>query len=155
MTDLAAQRQRERNVGNIEAFSEKNDTNVQGALDKIAAYIPSEVIGTYVAVSGILASDSTSTKWIIFILALLLIPALALLGNALAKKKGLPASSNRATLFVILLAAFAFCAWAAALPDNPLVSYSKDATRYGGVAVIILAVLLPRAAELLDIGPQS
>jgi hypothetical protein len=156
MADQAALRQREREtVKALESSSGLRDSNVNGALDKIAAYIPSEVIGTYVAISGIVAPKSADTKWIIFGLALLLIPMLTLLGNALAKKRGLPAPGGRATLIIILLAAIAFCAWAAALPDNPLVACWADATRYGGGAVIVLAVLLPRVAELFDIAPQN
>jgi len=153
MSNLAAERETNL-VTSVTPSAAPTSPEVQSALDKIAAYIPSEVIGTYVAISGILLPTSANPKWIIFGIALLLIPLLTLVGNAIAKKRGLTAPSGRATVWIIVLACVAFCAWALALPDNPLVDYYDDASRIGGVAVIVLAVLLPQVAELLGISPR-
>lgn len=154
MSSLAAQRETNL-VDGVQASSGKQDVAIQGALDKIASYIPSEVIGTYVAISGIISSDTVVAKWIIFGFSIVLIPILTLIGNALAKKRGLAPPTPLSTFYIILLACVAFCAWAAALPDNPLVAYYDGATRIGGAAIILLAVLLPRFAELLNIAPRD
>lgn len=121
MSNLAAQRETDL-VKKVQASSGRRDAEIEGALDKIASYIPSEVIGTYVAICGIIASDSAMAKWIIFGVSIVLIPILTLMGNALARKRGLTAPTPRSTFYIILLACVAFCAWAAALPDNPLVA---------------------------------
>ena len=154
MSNLAAQRETDL-VKKVQASSGRRGAAIEGAIDKIASYIPSEVIGTYVAVSGIIASESAMAKWIIFGASISLIPILTFMGNALAIKRGLTAPTPRSTSYIILVACVAFCAWAAALPDNPLVTYCDGATRIGGAAIIVLAVVLPRVAELLDIVPKD
>lgn len=155
MSDVAAAHQTRLITPAAAAADEAAPQNVEGALDKIATYIPSEVIGTYVAITGIFDADSDAGKWVIFVLALLLIPLLTLFGNAEAAKKGLTPPTGRATLLTILIAGVAFCAWAAALPANPLLAFTEQATRIGGAAVIVLAIVLPKAAALLDIAPRT
>jgi hypothetical protein len=154
MSNLAIQREANL-VEGVEPSAGKAGPAVQGALDKIAAYIPSEVIGTYVAISGIISPQSALPKWIIFGLSLLLIPVLTLINDALARRRGQTLPSGRARLYVIRRAGVAYCAWAAALPGNPLVAYYADATRIGGAAVILLAAVLPPLAEFLEIAPKG
>jgi hypothetical protein len=136
------------------ADSDRQGPSVQGSLEKVSAYIPSEVIGIYVAGLGIFAPDHVHAKWILFGVSLILVPVLVLVGQAVARKRGLPAPPGKASIVVILFAVVAFCAWAAAMPSNPLLDQFPEATRVGGFAVIILAALLPQAANLLDITPK-
>jgi len=125
----------------------------QAALERITAYIPSEVIGIYVAVIGILATPSAHGKWLIFGGCVLLIPFFMWLGYKAAQRKNLPVPSRRAFVLLLVLAVVAFVAWGAALPDTPFQVFTADATRFGGAAVIILGYLIPSIADAFDLTP--
>ena len=70
-------------------------------MEKVTAFIPSEVIGAYVALSGLLAplykSDEFKWKWVLFFICLGLIPIVMALSYALRRKDGLPTPSCSST----------------------------------------------------------
>jgi hypothetical protein len=133
---------------------------LDSAMEKITAFIPSEVIGSYVAVLGIVAPQSDRGKWAIFGIGVLLIPLFMWLGY-LTKKKQLAGSSpttslskvktNAAILFVFAL--LAFVVWAAALPGTPFLSISQHATAIGGACVIVVTGIMYKIADVLDLVP--
>lgn len=126
---------------------------VQSAIEIITAYIPSEVIGLYVAGIGILEPEG-DMKWLLFGFALFLIPIVIWLSLIIKRGQNshfrleLPAKQFCA---ITSLAVLAFVAWAAALPRTPFETFSVNATRYGGFAVLVLAAILPRIGQLLGL----
>jgi amino acid transporter len=120
-------------------------------MEKISAFIPSEVIGICVAGCGILSPQQDSEKWWIFAISMALIPIFMLLNFIGQRKKGNLTVSTRISLVLILFALVAFVAWAAALPGTPFLSLTPRATAIGGWAVVILALVMYKVADLLDV----
>ena len=127
---------------------------VQSAMEKVATFIPSEVIGLYVAGFGILSPEAESSKWWIFGICFALIPIIMLLNYAIQKKRSVQTPKLWISLVLFVFAAVAFVAWAAALPDTPFLTFSPQATEYGGYTVMILAVVMYKAAEVLGVVPR-
>jgi hypothetical protein len=132
---------------------------LDSAMEKITAFIPSEVIGSYVALLGIISPQTERGKWVIFFICLLLIPVYMLFGYLSKQKKrngeqSAPAS-KRDTAILFVLASVAFVSWAAALPGTPFLSISTHATVIGGACVIIITSLMYKVAELFDLVPNS
>jgi amino acid transporter len=128
---------------------------VQSAMERVAAFIPSEVIGIYVAGFGILSPQTDAEKWVVFGISLALIPVLMGL-NYVQQKKHTGADVDVRIMSILLIFAItAFIAWAAAMPGTPFLSVTPRATAVGGWAVVILAIVMHRVAELLDVIPRS
>jgi hypothetical protein len=132
-------------------------SRLDSAMQKITAFIPSEVVGIYIAVFGILApaeTDNVMKWWIFGICAGLLIPFFIGIGYLAKKKKREPIPTVPVLLTLLVCALIAFAAWACALPDTPFQQvFGDSATRYGGGAVIVLAAVLYKIAELFDAVP--
>jgi len=127
--------------------------SVESALEKITAFIPSEVIGLYVSGVAIFSPQEAQTKWGIFFICLALIPAFMSLDYMLRKKRQAPIANRKTNAVLFIFAGAAFTAWAAALPDTPFLSFSSRASQIGGWAVILLAAFMYKVAELLDVAP--
>jgi hypothetical protein len=125
---------------------------VSTAMEKIAAFVPTEVIGLYVSGLGILAPTSDAGKWLLFCVCALMIPLIMWIGFRDNQQKNLPAPSARIALILFGLAVVAFVAWASALPSTPFISLvGERAHLYGGFAVIVLSILMPKIASLLRV----
>ena len=128
-------------------------------MQKITAFIPSEVVGIYIAVFGILAPAETDnvTKWWIFgICAVLLIPFFIGMGYLAKKRKKEPTPTRPVLLILLACAVVAFAAWACALPGTPFQQvFGGRATQIGGAAVIVLALVLYSVAEELNAVPAK
>ena len=87
---------------------------LDSAMEKITAFIPSEVIGSYVAVLGIISPETNLGKWVIFGICLLLIPVFMLLSYLTKKKQAKDgqstSTSTRDTAILLVFAAVAFVA---------------------------------------------
>lgn len=134
-------------------------SKLDSAMQKITAFIPSEVVGIYIAVVGILApapADNVMKWWIFGICAGLLIPFFIGIGYLAKKKKNEPVPTLTVLITLLVCALIAFAAWACALPDTPFHQlFGDDATRYGGGAVIVLAAVLYQIAEYLNAVPAK
>jgi len=131
---------------------------LDSAMEKITAFIPSEVIASYVAILGLISPDTPTGKWIIFAICLVLIPAYMYLGYLTKKKQAKEKQSTpkRADTFLLMIfAAVAFIAWSMALPGTPFASLFPRATTIGGVAVIIVTSFMYKVADLLDLVPKT
>lgn len=131
--------------------------DIQTAIDKVATYIPTEAVGVYVAVVGILSPIGIVLGWVLLAIGVAFVLALVFLNESLQARKR-PANNGSTSpprlLKVCLLGVVAFVAWAAALPVSPFQEFGAEASKYGGVAVIVLAGLLPRLAEYWGIQPN-
>jgi hypothetical protein len=59
------------------------------------------------------------------------------------------------TSVLLIFAMVAFIAWAAALPGTPFLAFTARATAIGGWAVVILAIIMYKVADLLDVVPKD
>jgi len=107
-------------------------------LERVARFIPSEVLAVYVPVVAILDLRGDVGRWAVFGCALALIPLILWLRSSAEQ----PLGRERA-LAIWLIGTIAFVAWAAAIPSGPFQTFTEDATRFGGAAVIVVSVLLP------------
>lgn len=141
------------------------------ALEKITAFIPTEVIGIYIAGVGIMPVEAVAepgepapvsvVQWAIFWVALALVPIFVTVNAALLNRALQPGSKLK-PLKVMLLVGFggvAFCAWALALPETPfrdLVTVDGiSATQIGAFAVVVLGLLMPSLAKLAGVGAEG
>jgi hypothetical protein len=131
---------------------------LDSALAKIAAYIPSEVIATYLAVLGIWQPDSKAERWACFGVNSGLLAALCVLGWAL-QRQAAPTPAKRPTLqhlfWVFIIAAVAFVTYAMAVPGSAFTSVWSDATKFGGIAALLLAAVLPSFGKLVGVDPEA
>jgi quinol-cytochrome oxidoreductase complex cytochrome b subunit len=130
-------------------------TTVDTAMEKITAFIPSDVIGIYVAGLGVFSPQTDANKWYVFGVSVLLIPVLMLLNYFDQKKRNKPTPGPRIVAVLVVLALVAFVAWAGAMPGTPFLVFTPYATEIGGWAVVILALIMYKLADLLDIVPKT
>ena len=124
------------------------------SLAKTADYIPSDVLATYLAMWGLISPNSTVAKLVVCCAALLAV-VLPLLNWAVSQRLSSagsrPALSKQ--LWVIAMGLVAFTAYAMTMPNSIFAEWFDAAPMTGGLAAIVLAVLLPPLAEFLDISP--
>src|SRR4051812_16517392 len=109
MVALGVERQRQAETRAAAAPAEDGaaKNRVVAAMESVSAFIPSEVVGIYVAGFGILSPESDGGKWWIFFICLALIPLLIGL-NYLAQVKQTGAETRLPVPFA--LTAFALIA---------------------------------------------
>lgn len=132
------------------------------ALNRIAEFIPAEVIGVYTALWGLTDPGSAAAKWAVFGVGLALVPVVFVLTYMVSRRRAAaagagvrPARSLRVSVPLLVFALLAFVAWAAAMPGNPFTELSEHALRFGGGAVLVLGLLLPMAAEALGLAKSA
>ncbi len=129
----------------------------KSAIERVAGFIPSEIVGAYV---GILALFSPGAgdfplKWGIFLVVLALIPLYIWVAVKLTSKRKMDAGESvvklgaRAWAWSILAPLVAFVTWAGALPDSPFEQLGSLANRIAAAFALILAIFMPKIAELL------
>jgi hypothetical protein len=122
------------------------------ALAKVTAYIPTEVLAIYVPALGIANTSRYLWLWIIFGISAFLVLVFVWLHNDARRVR---VHRRRRFALVVLFALVPFVAYAAAIPDTPFKQITSAAPRVGGIAVLILAVLLPELAKRWHIRPQT
>ena len=131
-----------------------DQAKLNSAMEKITTFIPSEVVGLYVASLGIIAPVTPEAKWWIFGICVVLVPIFLLFTYLIQKRKN-QAPGVRVLVILILFGLFAFVAWASALPSTPFLQFTDKATEIGGAFVIGAALFLYRFAEALGIVPGN
>jgi threonine/homoserine efflux transporter RhtA len=161
MVGLGMKRQNEASTATAEAASSETPSadlkeTVQDALSKLTAFVPSEVVGLYIAGLGTLTPATSVGKWCIFGICMLLIPAFMWVSYLIQKKQADKENPTPRRWFILLVFAWvAFIAWSAALPSTPFLDIDPRATVIAGVAVLALSSLMSKLARALDIAPQS
>jgi hypothetical protein len=108
-------------------------------------FVPTDIVGAYVSISGVVNSNRRKDQWIIYGGCLLLIPALLYFGSRAKAADG--ASVISRLFYLTLMGVFAFTAWVAALPSTPFIDLlGGNAPRWGTGSLIVLGLLLPRIA---------
>jgi hypothetical protein len=137
--------------------------DAKSALELITTWIPTEVVAVYVSLVGLFAPASDLGRWVLFGIGAALVPSFVFIDGALLNKRasqkweergnatGPPRISLRRLGLVTVLAIIAFVAWSMALPNTPFLTWFSDPTRYGGGAVVVLSLAMPKLSELLDL----
>jgi hypothetical protein len=145
----AAGRQVKGSAASADATKIKEVTD--SAMQKILSFVPAEVIGIYIAGFGIFTPKTVQGKWWIYGLCIGLIFVLMLLDYFLNLKKALPVPNWWRFLVLLILAVVGFSTWAAALPETPFLAFDPRATLVAGFVAPILALAMPRIAQLFDL----
>jgi hypothetical protein len=126
----------------------------ESAMQKVLAFVPAEIIGIYVAIFGIATPKSANAKWTVYAICVAVLLALMLFNYFLSRKKKETVPNWWRLLLIIGLALVGFTAWAAAMPETPFLACHPRATMAAGIAAPILALLMPKIAELCDVAPK-
>lgn len=138
--------------------------DVQSAVERVTEWIPTETVGLYVALLGLLSPEGSKGRWVLFGAGIALTIGFLLLNSALIHKRAVAkweeaengeprppriALWRQGVLLVVCVVSFA--AWACALPATPFLSLWSNATTIGGVAVLVLATATPKVAEICGV----
>jgi len=113
---------------------------VAQSVKQITDNIPSEVLGTYLVVIGLVASSVASVQWILYAIFVLL-AALAVWAATSAKARREGARSNPPPLRM-LVAAVSFAVWAAAFPGSVFNTLGWYSPELGSAALVVVAFAL-------------
>ena len=128
--------------------------DVAKAIAAVAAYFPTETIGTYLAVLAILQPTSDGSRWA-FYAVFLAFTALVVLYYGWKKAHATTGAQidRRSLVWLLIFSAVSFTLWSATTPWTPFKELTNDAQKYAGAAIIGLSPLLPMAAQVLRISP--
>ncbi len=62
--------------------------DVDSALERIVQWIPSEVVGSYVALLGLFGPNGADARWVLFLIGVALVVVFLLVNSALVNKRG-------------------------------------------------------------------
>lgn len=136
-----------------------DEGTVTKALDVVMAYIPTEILTLYVAVTAVLhdGSDSGATTdpgrtlfWI-FLVATPVVVWTIYAGKFRPIQKRLPLKISEWPRWEMVAAIIAFAAWAFALPGGPF----EVARGLAGIGVLVVSVVLGLAALVFKPLPAS
>ncbi len=137
-----------------EGDSAEPDSTLQSAIRLVAAYIPSEAIGIYIAVLGLLnpSTDATSNdvlvvRLICFVIGLVVavsLPFATFKGGNLTRRE-----QRRRQVIVAILAAVAFALYAATMPSFFLSGtiLTIGVSQWAAVLAVLAALFLPIVAR--------
>ncbi len=131
---------------------------LDSTLAKIAAYIPGEVVATYVAVLGIWQPKTRAASWGCFAAGMGLLIAIAWIGWALQRKAAATPAAQptlQHLAWVFLIGAVAFTTYAMAVPGSAFAFEWSDATKFGAIAAFLLAAVLPSFGKLVGVDPDA
>jgi hypothetical protein len=154
MVSLAVQRRREKTELGDEAAAGDADQQMT-QLEKVSAFIPSDVVTVYVAGLGILTPSEAIARWVWFAIGLVLVPVFVAIGIALEKRKSGIWPGWTAGFLLVIFGLLSFTAWAASLPNTPFLLVVSNATQIAALAVIVLASIMYPVAEYFDIVPKA
>lgn len=142
-------------IGRADTAAEGKKGAVSDALSAISAYIPSETLGGYIAAVGLFKTGDNVAQWAIYAGALLITLFLVFYYFSTKQQPGAATKVAKLRNLGILwaLSAISFTVWASAVPASAFTQFSDNATRFGGVAALALAIILPKASELLKVSP--
>jgi len=144
------------------ATAERRDTQSTGstALKAIAAYIPTEVIGLYLAALaavragentlGAVASAAELTTFYVFIIGTPVFVWLVYAGKAKTGGAKLPLSPGQWPIWEMFASAVSFSAWAYALPESPFTRFSWYTTALGTFVVLVASTVLGLLAPIFQ-----
>lgn len=119
-------------------FQANASTKIDGYFDKLIKYIPSEIVGAWIAIKGLVASDNDVPQdnllWILLLIFIFITTAYIFKQTSEPKKK--PAKTQ------ILFSTVAFIVWVFALGE-PFSSLTFYRPVYGSLVLIIYNLAVP------------
>jgi hypothetical protein len=143
-------------VADSDKQSQDAASSVHQTLGLIVAYIPSEILVTYVAVVAAIQSDpgaGHTGEWIAFWLFLVLSPSVCWALYATKLRHGgspLPLHPKRWPHWPMAAATIAYAVWAYTLPATPFASFSWYQPAVGTVALLLVTMLLGLLAPMFQ-----
>jgi hypothetical protein len=129
-------------------------------LEKLASFVPTEVITAWAAAVGLLVPTAHWQRWLIFAAAVAVMIVLIVLNSALLRKQvqdhSRPVAAAAATsgmLRLIAISTIAFTIWAFAAPGSPAIMWGEDTTRLFAVVALFVTPVLYKAAQLWGLAP--
>lgn len=125
-------------------------------INQITRWIPTETIAIYVALLALLAplaaqSPSYTSRWVLFSIITAANPVVIVLLTMAKTKSG---DAFKIPVFEMIIAPFAFAAWAFALPDTPLNSISGYGIRWNTAVLTVTTVAITLVANALHRSPN-
>lgn len=143
------------------AASKNEKPNTQSAasdaLSALAAFIPTEVIGTYIAAIAVTAPavagsarqvDGAFLFWG-FLIAVPIIVWLVFAGRVKTAGKEIPMDIRKWPKWEMVAATAAFAVWALAIPENPFTTQTWYSAGLVGLAVIVVSTALGLLATVV------
>jgi hypothetical protein len=118
-------------------------------VERALNFVPTEIIGAYIALSGAISPNRQREKWIIYGVCVVLIPPILIFAAKTVKGIGTKVSYRITRLSVLGVASFT--AWVAALAGGPFMIFGESTPRWGTGTLIVLGLMLPRLAEYWDL----
>jgi hypothetical protein len=131
--------------------AQTDPTSVQGALESIAAYIPSEALAVYIAAVGVFQPKGNVEPWFWLLVG---IGAVVFFGWLAGMDRNVPTPRDK-LMIVIVLALVSFVTYAGALPGSPFTVIDARATAAAGILALALSFALPRIARILKVAPTT
>jgi hypothetical protein len=146
-------------IGQSTGESQATQSPLTSALESIMAYIPSEVVTTYVAVVAVLypATDgapavaSAVTGWVPFGVFLVLTPIVSWLiyaAKVANASEPLPIPVAKWPKWEMTVATVAFAIWAAALPNSPFNEFTWYSAGVAGIILLISSMMIGLMAPI-------
>ena len=136
------------------------DAGFQGNANQLVRYVPTEILGAYVAFVALLAplsgtgcSANYSSRWHVYLIFLGVTPLVQwLIYRARARQ-----ASERPEfpLAECVIATIAFAAWAAALPNAPLLDFCGWTSEWAIAVAAAVAVLLVLVSNAFGLGLRT
>jgi len=132
------------------------DQGAQGYANQLVRYIPTEVIGPYVATLAVIpqlhnptgCGEDFTGRWLLFGFFLLLCPVIAWIAYREQRRRSNVEPER--PLFEAIASSLAFIAWTSAIVGSPVFDFCWWRSYVGGVLVIIVSgVILPLTARAL------
>jgi len=150
-------RERERSAPQPKGLDRDEDetsSTLTTALERLTAFIPTEVVAGWAAAVGMLAPQGALGSWAIFGGALTFLVVLVLLETGIRDRASQIPTDPRRKALLVLVALVAFTIWAFASPGSPAAAqWGAAATRYFGVVAIAVSAILFRVGQLLGLAP--
>ena len=125
-----------------------------GYVEKVALYIPAEIIAAWVAITGFLAgsaqASSATLNWIIFIALLIITPFYVWRGTLIKGED----TGKLAAKTQIVVSTVAFAVWIFAL-GGPFKLYSWYAPIYGSLALVFFSLVSGLINQPLPAPPRE
>lgn len=123
------------------------------AVAAVAAYFPTETVGTYLAVLAILQPGSAGERWAFYFVFLAFTAVVVLYYSWRRQEASGQMMEGRTLAWLFVFSGVSFTLWSATTPWTPFLEFTDDAQRFAGAAIIVLSPLLPMAAQVLRLSP--
>jgi putative Mn2+ efflux pump MntP len=126
--------------------ADSTDVKLDGYFDKLMKYIPSEIIGAWIAIKGLIKSASgvpvNNVLWILFII-LTGLTAVYIFKQISVPEQTSSKSEKSSITTQVIISTLAFIVWAFAIGDEPFSSLPLYQPVYGSIILILFNLIVP------------